>query len=62
MNKLFHMGEVFFVESGEGAIWIDDIVYPLLPGTCVAVEPGERHEIQNTGSGELVLTYFGICL
>jgi mannose-6-phosphate isomerase-like protein (cupin superfamily) len=56
------MGEVFFVESGEGAIWIDDIVYPLLPGTCVAVEPGERHEIQNTGSGELVLTYFGICL
>jgi quercetin dioxygenase-like cupin family protein len=54
------MGEVFFVESGEGAIWIDDTVYPLLPGTCVAVEPGEGHEIKNTGSDELVLTYFGI--
>lgn len=54
------MYEVFFVETGQGTITIDGIPYPLLPGTCVAVEPGEMHEVANTGDEELVLTYFGL--
>lgn len=54
------MAEVFFVESGQGTITVDDQPYPLRPGTCIAIEPGERHEVANTGSEMLVLTYFGL--
>jgi mannose-6-phosphate isomerase-like protein (cupin superfamily) len=58
----FHqdMCEVFFVESGEGIIKIDGKTYPLEKGSCVAVEPGEVHEIVNNGSTDLILTYFGL--
>ncbi|MGC1217821.1 MAG: cupin domain-containing protein [Phormidesmis sp.] len=54
------MHEVFFVESGEGAIAINGQTYVLTPGTCIAVAPHESHEVINTGTAELVLTYFGI--
>jgi quercetin dioxygenase-like cupin family protein len=54
------MHEVFFVTSGEGAIAINNILYPLTPGVCIAVAPGEIHEVTNTGTQELVLTYFGV--
>jgi mannose-6-phosphate isomerase-like protein (cupin superfamily) len=54
------MSEVFFVEAGAGVIYIDDKEYILVPGNCVAVEPGEVHEVVNTGTTELVLTYFGL--
>ena len=52
------MCEVFFVESGSGFIRIDNLEYPLLPGSCVAVEVGEVHEVVNNSTDELVLTYF----
>ncbi len=54
------MCEVFFIEAGEGTIRINGKFYPLQPGTCIAVEPGEEHEVINTGSTHLVLTYFGL--
>jgi mannose-6-phosphate isomerase-like protein (cupin superfamily) len=54
------MCEVFFVEVGLGIIRIDNQEYPLLPGSCYAVEVGEVHEIVNTGSSELIMTYFGL--
>lgn len=54
------MYEVFFVEAGEGTIRIDGQPYTLQPGTCITVEPGEEHEVSNTGPGDLVLTYFGL--
>ncbi|MGQ9871142.1 cupin domain-containing protein [Leptodesmis sp.] len=54
------MYEVFFVISGTGVITIDRTPYALTPGVCVAVEPGEHHEVKNTGNDELVLTYFGV--
>ncbi|MGE5656478.1 MAG: cupin domain-containing protein [Actinomycetota bacterium] len=58
----FHsdMCEVFFVQSGSGTICIDGTDYPLQPGTCIAVEPGESHEISNPGSSDLVILYFGL--
>lgn len=58
----FHqdMSEVFFVESGEGVIYINERKYPLARGTCIAVEVGEVHKIVNTGDKNLILTYFGI--
>ena len=54
------MYEVFFVESGMGLIRVDGVEHPLEPGVCVAVEPGEVHEIVNAGSVDLVLIYFGV--
>lgn len=54
------MSEVFFVEKGEGAITINQVHHALEPGVCVAVHPGDIHEVVNTGTDELVLTYFGI--
>jgi len=54
------MAEVFWVATGSGTIWVDGVAYALEPGTCVAVEPGEQHEIANTGTAELVLFYFGV--
>lgn len=54
------MSEVFFVEAGEGTITIDGKNHLLGPGICIAVEPGEVHEVKNTGKNELVLTYFGL--
>jgi quercetin dioxygenase-like cupin family protein len=55
-----NMAEVFFVESGRGAIAINGVEYILEPGVCVAVEPGEVHEVKNTGDESLILTYFGL--
>lgn len=54
------MAEVFFVEAGKGTIYIDGEKFPLLAGNCIAVEPGEVHELINDGTEELVLTYFGL--
>lgn len=54
------MAEVFFVESGAGEIEVEDQVHRLEPGVCVLVEPQERHEVRNTGTEPLVLTYFGV--
>ena len=54
------MSEVFFVESGEGTIEIDGRPHRLTPGACYAIPPGERHEVRNDGTVDLVLTYFGV--
>lgn len=54
------MYEVFFVLSGSATIAIDGKDISLTPGSCIAVEPGEYHQITNTGETELVLSYFGI--
>lgn len=54
------MSEVFFVSEGKGMITIDEREYELSPGICIAVEAGETHEVSNTGTKNLILTYFGI--
>jgi mannose-6-phosphate isomerase-like protein (cupin superfamily) len=56
------MAEVFTVESGTGEIRIDDVGYVFATGTTVVVEPGEVHEIINSGNTELVVSYFGIAI
>jgi len=54
------MCEVFFVEAGTGVILINQQAHSLSAGICIAVEPGEIHEVANTGTEDLVLTYFGL--
>ena len=55
-----NMYEIFLVEEGEGIIRVEDKEYPIKKDVCVVVEPGEVHDIINTVSEELVLTYFGL--
>ncbi len=55
-----NMSEVFFVERGRGTMRVGGSGHTLAPGVCVAVVPGEEHEIVNDGAGELVLLYFGV--
>ena len=52
--------EVFTVESGEGEIRIDGEAYPFCAGTTAVAEPGEDHELINTGCSELVVNYFSV--
>ena len=54
------MYEVFFVSAGNGTMTVNGIDQALLPGVCILVEPGDVHEVTNTGEGHLVLTYFGV--
>ncbi|MBE7383497.1 MAG: cupin domain-containing protein [Leptolyngbya sp. SIO1E4] len=54
------MHEVFFVQAGQGTMTVDGEIHPLAPGVCIAIAPGEAHEVRNTGVELLVLTYFGI--
>ncbi|MEL6494656.1 MAG: cupin domain-containing protein [Cyanobacteria bacterium J06623_7] len=54
------MYEVFFVNAGRGTMIIDGRNCDLTPGVCIAINPGESHEVINTGTENLVLTYFGI--
>jgi quercetin dioxygenase-like cupin family protein len=58
----FHpdLHEIFFVESGQGSITINGNNYPLLPGNCITVNPGEVHELVNNGDVDLIITYFSI--
>jgi mannose-6-phosphate isomerase-like protein (cupin superfamily) len=35
-------------------------VHPLPAGSCIAIEPGETHELRNPGTAELVVLYLGI--
>ena len=55
-----NMYEIFLVEAGNGIIRINDKEYLIEKGVCVVIEPGEVHDIINTVSQELVLTYFGL--
>lgn len=54
------MHEIFFVSAGTGTMQVNGDVQALLPGVCIWVEPGDMHEVANTGTEPLVLTYFGI--
>jgi mannose-6-phosphate isomerase-like protein (cupin superfamily) len=52
--------ETFYILSGNGTIKVNNQLYNLSAGNCVTVEPGESHEISNTGSENLVINYFAI--
>lgn len=54
------MHEVFFVSAGTGTMTVNGVEQVLSPGVCIWVEPGDVHEVANTGIQPLVLTYFGI--
>lgn len=44
------MYEVFFVSAGNGTMAINGMDQALSPGVCILVEPGDVHEVTNTGA------------
>jgi mannose-6-phosphate isomerase-like protein (cupin superfamily) len=54
------MTEVFYLESGQGVISVNEKLITLKAGTCVVVEPKENHALKNIGSTDMVVLYFGI--
>jgi hypothetical protein len=60
---MLRMGELPHLTNfaqAEFAPVVDGISHSLNVGTYIAIEAGEVHEVSNTGSELLVLTYFGI--
>lgn len=54
------MTEIFIVTSGQGVVCVDSKSYSVTRGSCVVVEPGERHAITCSGQKPLEVTYFGV--
>ena len=54
------MAEVFMVTFGTGVIRLNGKEYPIHPDVVVVAEPGDTHEIANTGNEDLILTYFSV--
>jgi len=45
--------ETFYFESGTGVFVVDCLEYDIVPGDAFRVEPGEKHNIINTGDEPL---------
>jgi mannose-6-phosphate isomerase-like protein (cupin superfamily) len=46
-------GEVRLALAGQDAAWLGAATYPLRPGSCLHLPPGQRHCLENTGSSML---------
>ncbi len=46
--------EIYYILSGTAAMTLGTETRPVGPGDAIAIPPGIRHTIRNTGPGELV--------
>jgi mannose-6-phosphate isomerase-like protein (cupin superfamily) len=46
--------EIYYVLKGKGRIRIEGEVHDIRPGDGIALPPGKRHKIWNTGTSDLV--------
>jgi mannose-6-phosphate isomerase-like protein (cupin superfamily) len=46
--------EIYYILSGTAAMTLGDETRPVGPGDAIAIPPGIRHTIRNTGAAELV--------
>jgi mannose-6-phosphate isomerase-like protein (cupin superfamily) len=46
--------EIYYILSGTAAMTLGDETRPVGPGDAIAIPPGMRHTIRNTGAAELV--------
>ncbi len=46
--------EIYYILSGTGEMTLGQEARPVGPGDAIAIPPGQRHTIRNTGSDELV--------
>ena len=54
------MYELFMARPGVGQFTIDGTLHELHKDSCIIIEPGESHIVENIGSEDLVLDYFGL--
>ena len=54
------MYEIFFIEKGSANIKINGKSYKMEIGDCMTVEPGDAHEVSNSGESDLIITYMGV--
>ncbi|NES80491.1 MAG: cupin domain-containing protein [Moorea sp. SIO2B7] len=55
--------EVYYVLSGEGIVTIEDIQYPICPGSAVFIPGNAKHRVRNTGKEILRILYvFAVAL
>jgi mannose-6-phosphate isomerase-like protein (cupin superfamily) len=52
-NKHRGADQWLYVDSGTGEAVINSKSYPLVEGTLILIEAGDRHEIRNLGTGLL---------
>lgn len=45
--------EIYYLTHGTGRMWIEDECREVGPGDAIAIPPGARHQITNTGAAEL---------
>lgn len=45
--------EIYYVLEGQGVMYLGDETRPVAPGDAIAIPPGARHRISNTGLGVL---------
>jgi mannose-6-phosphate isomerase-like protein (cupin superfamily) len=46
-------GEVRLALAGRDAVYPGAVAYPVRPGSCIHLPPGQRHCLENTGSAVL---------
>lgn len=46
--------EIYYVLRGRGRMWIESESRDVVAGDGIAILPGRKHRIENTGAGELV--------
>ena len=46
--------EIYYILSGTASMTIDDDVRSVTSGDAIAIPPGQRHTIKNTGTEELI--------
>lgn len=46
--------EIYYILTGTADMTLADETRPVGPGDAIAIPPGVRHTIRNTGAGELV--------
>jgi mannose-6-phosphate isomerase-like protein (cupin superfamily) len=47
--------EIYFITAGRGRMRIDDELGEVKAGDAIAIPPGKRHKLWNTGDGALTL-------
>jgi len=45
--------ETFYFTGGSGVLFVEGLEYDVAPGLAFRIEPGESHDIMNTGSEPL---------
>jgi quercetin dioxygenase-like cupin family protein len=54
------MWEIFWCTAGDGVLQVRDREIAMVPGRCVVIEPGEVHELRNTGATPMLITVIAV--